>query len=406
MRLFPKKPFSRSSRHNKPAEESIGSDISTKDQFDIIVPVRSKQHSRAAAVAAGSSARPWGSGLMGMGGLLDKASGSGAAPAGGGGDDDDTSVSSITTSPEWQQPRPGSPHGPHGATGSSRRGQRSSSGSGPDDGRSSWACCGCGPLSTVAGGDGEEEEDATGEGGTGGFKGGTLSPTAENTLAPTTHYEPMACARGGVGAPAAAAAGSLISPPSILNHEGTVAAAPPPPADAEAAPPPNVAVAPPSSSAWCCAAAVGGLCPLAGSASQGASPGADAAAAAAALDRNHHRSSYSLFDGLDDDDPRHRRGHGSNKGGSGGGGGGGRGSLPRKIRRSLRRAMGAPPLWGSHLRSRTRSFRRSSGNGGGGADDHDREPSLGQGDLAILATTHQDDRYYWRGTQAACVAAE
>jgi hypothetical protein len=434
MRLFGKKTFGRSSWRgaghnnkdgNDPDDDSIGSAISTKDQFDIVIPVKASSstahnnHSNSV-----SATKSWGASLL-MGGLLDSKNAVGASGNPHGHGEDDTTVSSITTSPEWQQaysPTAGGDNnmnnvdgianGPFGARHNNRK--SSSSGYGGDDGHSSWACC-CAPVGGGADDDycdeGREPPSAS--------LGGRSPALTGSTLAPTAHYRPAQYwgRRGATGAdPVVAVATStpsILAPPETRHddEEGDDEALDPHPAAAVTATERSLATAPidnsgvgaaaapaattpeastsTSSEAWCCAGAAAtlGLAGLCWSAPhpEGTSSDPKDAAAASSSDAWNARRSHSLFDGLDEDDA-----HGGNSNTKGN-----KDGLKNKIKH-LRRAI-VP--WGSHLRQRSKSFRRSKSRNHNAAISEDAAMDPGA-PMAILATTDRDDHYYWKGAAA------
>jgi hypothetical protein len=428
MRLFGKKTFGRSSwrgagHHAKDGndpddDDSIGSAISTKDQFDIVIPVKasSTHHNSNSNVSATKS---WGASLL-MGGLLDSKNGASSSGNPNGNGEDDTTVSSITTSPEWQQAyspnggdntntnADGIANGPFGA----RHNNHKSSGWGGggtgtgDDGHSSWACC-CAP---VGGADDEYDE---GREPPSASLGGRSPALTGSTLAPTAHYRPAQYwgRRGATGAdPITTSTPSILAPPETRHDDevGDEEALDPHPA--VAATERSLATAPignsgggaapaatspeassPSSDAWCCAGAAAtlGLAGLCFSAPHDESPSPDPKdMAASSSDAWNARRSHSLFDGLDDDEA-HGNANGNTKGHKDG--------LKNKIKH-LRRAI-VP--WGSHLRQRSKSFRRSKNrnhnNGAAISEDAAMDPGT---PMAILATTDRDDHYYWKGAAA------
>jgi hypothetical protein len=435
MRLFGKKTFGRSSwrgagHHakdgNDPDDDSIGSAISTKDQFDIVIPVKASSsnahnhHSNSVS----ATTKSWGASLL-MGGLLDsKNAGAGASSSGNphGHGEDDTTVSSITTSPEWQQAysptagdntnnADGAANGPFGARHNNHK--SGSSGYGGDDGHSSWACC-CAPVTGGADDDyyydeGREPPSAS--------LGGRSPALTGSTLAPTAHYRPAQYwgRRGATGADpivAVTSTPSILAPPetrhddeegdeealdphlAVAATERSLATAPIDNSGGGAAAPaattPEASTST-SSEAWCCAGAAAtlGLAGLCFSAPhpEGTSTDPKDAAAASSSDAWNARRSHSLFDGLDDDEA-----HGAN-----GNTKGNKDGLKSKIKH-LRRAI-VP--WGSHLRQRSKSFRRSKNrNHNNGATSEDAAAMDPGAPMAILATTDRDDHYYWKGAAA------
>jgi hypothetical protein len=439
MRLFGKKTFGRSSWRgaghnpkdgNDPGDDdSIGSAISTKDQFDIVIPVKASSSTAHNNINNLSATKSWGASFL-MGGLLDGkngASGASGNPHGHG--EDDTTVSSITTSPEWQQAygptgggdnintnnADGIANGPFGARNNNHK--SSSSGWGGDDGRTSWACC-CAPV----GGGAEDDYDDEGREPPSASLGGRSPALTGSTLAPTAHYRPAQYwgRRGATGADPIVAAAT--STPSILaapetrhdDEEGDEEALDPHPTAAAgterslatapidnsgggaAAPAATSPEAPTSTSseAWCCAGAAAtlGLAGLCWSAphDEGTSTDPKDTAAASSSDAWNARRSHSLFDGLDDDEAH---GNSNTKNGHG------KDGLKSKIKH-LRRAI-VP--WGSHLRQRSKSFRRSKSrnHNNGAAPSEDAAVVMDPGaPMAILATTDRDDHYYWKGAAA------